>query len=220
MAVPTGQNTLKVKDLILKIQNDKEAILFNNNTIPSDIKNYNINYLNVSYQLVTEFLQNQISHADIQPDINALINFILANSKELSRWSVVLAQKPNKPEDLGDLSWEMDFYNKHNLLGLNRITGLIRKYTSKDNETLMFSSFLNSDVDNTFDIIDEKNIEDYISSTDINQSNKRYKYRNDKKIPIIIIYLVKGDDFVFPLYYITIPLIESGQKVRSVIRNN
>ena len=76
-----NQNTLKVKDFILKIQNDKEAILFNNNTIPSVIKNYNINYLNVSYQLVIEFLQNQISHAELQPDINALISFILANSK-------------------------------------------------------------------------------------------------------------------------------------------
>ena len=69
-------------------------------------------------------------------------------------------------------------------------------------------------------LIDIYNIEDYMLSTDINQSNKRYKYRNDKKIPIIIIYLVKGKDFVFPLYYITIPLIVGGQKVRYVIRNN
>jgi hypothetical protein len=204
----------------LKIQNDKESLLFNNNLIPPVIKNYNINYLNVSYQLVIEFLKNQISHPELQPDINALSSFINSNSKELTRWSVVLAQKPNNSQDIGDLSWDMDFYGKDNLLSSNRVTGIVRTPTSEDDETLMFTKFLDSDIDNTFDIIDENNIKDYVSLADINKSNKRYNYRNKKKMPILIIYIVKGKDFVFPLYYITIPLIDGGQKVRYIIRNN
>jgi hypothetical protein len=201
------------------------AILFNNADIPHSISNNNINFVDVNYKLIVDFLKSQKLHEQISDDIGALIDFITKNSKELSNWSVVLAQKPYKSQELGDeLTWPMNHYDKKNTLVNQNVTGLIRTPNEDMNDvnTLTFSKFLDKDVDNTFDIINNTNIEDYENEIDTNKSNKRYLYRNKAKKPILIIYLVsrvKNVNYSFPLFYITIPYIDGGQKVRYIIRN-
>lgn len=214
------QNIISVKELFNKIIASK-AKLFDNGLIPKSISNNNINYTGVDNKLIVEFLRNQITHNSIIDDITALTEFITKNSNELSNWSVVLAQKPNNSKGLGDLSWSFNFYDSKNILGYNKVSGLIRTPNDDNNQdSLLFSKFLDKDIDNTFDIIDKSNIDYYNSDLNVNKANTRYLFRSQKKIPILIIYLVKGDNFCFPLYYITIPHIEGGKKVRYIIRNN
>ncbi len=214
-------NLIGVKKLMNEIVNS-EAILYNNKLIPDPISNNNINFLNVDHKLVVDFLRNQRSHHSISDDLIALIEFIIKNSTELSNWSVVLAQKPNNAKELGDdLSWKMDFYDKNNVLKNSEVKGITRTpEEGSPPDTLVFSKFLDKDVDNTFDIIDNSNIEDYVSDFESNKAQKRYLYRSQKRKPILIIYLVSGKEICFPLYYITIPHIEGGKKVRYIIRNN
>lgn len=211
-------NVLAVKEFMQKVA-DSDAILFDNRNIPKSISNNNINFTSVDHKFVIEFLRKQRNHEQLQDDISALIEFIIKNSKELNDWSVVLAQKPGNFQELGDLKWKMKFYDSSNELNENFIGGLVRKPSYSLEKTLVFSRFLDSDIDNTFDIIDSHNIEEYESTTYQNKSNKRFSIRNERKKPILIIYLVVAKNYSFPLFYITIPHIDGGHKVRYIIRN-
>lgn len=214
-------NVLAVKEFMEKVANSN-AKLFDNRNIPKLISNKNINYTGVDYKFVVEFLRKQRNHEQLQDDVTALIDFIIKNSKELSNWSVVLAQKPNNYCDLGDLKWRMKFYDLNNQLNEDFIGGLVRTPNDESKnleKTLVFSKFLDSDIDNTFDIIDGNNIEEYESTANQNKSNKRFSIRNERKKPILIIYLVAGENYSFPLFYITIPHLVDGHKVRYIIRN-
>ncbi len=217
-----AHNLRAVQKFMISIS-QSDAVLFNNAHIPKIISNNNINYTGVNYRLIIDFLRNQQLHDHIKDDIAALIDFISKNSNELSNWSVVLAQKPNSATDLGELSWNMDYFDRKNNLISQKITGLVRSPSEEISEdTMIFSRFLDKDVDNTFDIIDNTNIDDYVNEIDSNKSNKRYLYRNQAKKPLLIIYPVSGIvqvDYCFPLFYITIPHIAGGKKVTYIIRN-
>ena len=185
--------------------------------IPDIVKNANINLENVNFQHIIKVLDEYEADSEIQVDIDSLSNFISENNKELNSWSVVLVQKPGTAKKLLDINWQMKFYNKNNIIELQDVTGISRKWEEKEtSKTKTISSFLTGrGTDNSFDIIDEKNkdeFNDYIEAT--------RKYRNEKKKPILIIYPVMYEDLIFPLYYFILPIINSGKKVQYIVRKN
>lgn len=214
-------NYRTIRNFFSKISVKPGVSLFNNAFLPDEIKNNNINFENVSYIDIIGLLNNYSLHQDDQINFDSLTDYIDKNSSELSSWSVVLAQKPGKPIEIKD-DWEMKSYNTKNELVIKKIIALERTPMKKsNNETLYFESFIDRDKDNTFDIIDESNISEYIKES--NKARYRLRTRNDNKKPILIVYLTKGkiekSEIVFPLLYITLPNIKNGTKVKYIVRN-
>ena len=97
--------------------------------------------------------------------------------------------------------------------------GLVRKWEELENtnDTKTISNFLDRNgIDNSFDIIDSNNEKQFIE--DYKKANQ--KYRNQKKIPILIIYPVVYKQMIFPLLYFTLPVINGGKKVNYIVRIN
>jgi hypothetical protein len=214
------RNFNRVKDFILTISKDPNSILFDNAKIPQIVKNNNINYENIEYKYITKLLSEYEAHKSIQVDIDSLTNYIYENKSELNYWSVVLVQKFGDALELQNINFELEFYNKNNVLQTQKITGVRRKWEElEDDESDLrtISQFLDrGSKDNSFDIIDKNNEQNFID----NHSQATIKYRNLKKKPILIIYPVKYNDVIFPLFYFFIPSIKGGKKVQYLIRNN
>lgn len=211
------RNFKRMKSFIETIVRSEKTSLFNNFNIPVIVKNSNINLTNVEFQNIVKLLDEYESHPDIQVDIDSLSNFITENNNELNTWSVVLVQKPGTSKDLIGIDWNMEFYNKNNQLEFQKVTGVIRKWDeSEKSDTRIISSFLTGrGADNSFDIIDDQNKDEFIDYIEASR-----KYRNEKKKPILIIYPVVNGDFIFPLYYFIIPIINGGRKVQYIVRKN
>jgi hypothetical protein len=211
------RNFKRMKSFIENITQSERTTLFNNSVIPDIVKNTNINLINVEFQNIVKLLDDYEAHPDIQVDMDSLSNFINENNNELNNWSVVLVQKPGNAKELKGIEWNMKFYNKNNQLEFQEVRGVSRKSEKSENsDTIIISSFLTGrGFDNTFDIIDDQNkdeFNDYIEAS--------RKYRNLKKKPILIIYPVVDGDFIFPLYYFIIPVINGGKKVQYIVRKN
>jgi hypothetical protein len=198
---------------------NEKSTLHNNNSIPDIVKNSNINFTNVYYQNVIKLLDDYEAHPDIQVDMDSLSNFISENNNELKSWSVVLVQKPANAKVLTEINWAMEFYNKKDVLEVQEVTGVLRKWEeceTSESETRTISSFLTGrGIDNSFDIIDEQNKDDFIDYIEATR-----KYRNEKKKPILIIYPAVYLGLIFPLYYFIIPSINGGNKVQYIVRKN
>jgi len=214
------RNFNRVKDFILTIIRDPKSNLFDNSKIPQIVKNNNINYQNIEYSYITKLLSEYEAHKSIQVDIDSLTNFINENKNELNSWSVVLAQKFGDPLELTNVNFELEFYNKNNVLQTQKITGLRRKWNELDDEKSdlrTISQFLDrGSKDNSFDIIDENNKGEFEN----NHAQSTIKYRNLKKKPILIVYPVLYNGLLFPLFYFIIPAINGGKKVQYIVRNN
>ena len=211
------RNFKRMKSFIESIVQSEKTSLFRNFEIPEIVKNSNINLINVEFQNIVKLLDEYESHPEIQVDIDSLSNFITENNNELNTWSVVLVQKPGASKELNGIDWNMEFYNKNNQLEFQKVTGVSRKWEkSEQSNTIIISSFLTGrGYDNTFDIIDDQNKDEFI---DYIEASRRY--RNEKKKPILIIYPVVNGDFIFPLYYFIIPIINGGKKVQYIVRKN
>jgi hypothetical protein len=209
------RNFKRLKSFIEIISTNGNSILHDNNNIPDIVKNNNINFENVNFRNIINVLDEYEAHPEIQVDIDSLSNFISENENELNNWSVVLVQKSLSSIELLGINWKMEFYNKNNIIELQSITGLLRKWEEKEEtQTKTISSFLTGrGVDNSFDIIDENNkgeFKDYVLAT--------RKYRNQTKKPILVIYPVVYLGLIFPLYYFIIPIINGGKKVKYIVR--
>jgi hypothetical protein len=214
------RNFNRVLDFILTISKHPNSKLFDNSKIPQIVKNNNINYENIEYSYITKLLSEYEAHKSIQVDIDSLTNFINENKKELNRWSVVFVQKFGDPLELPNVNFELEFYNKNNVLQTQKITGLTRKWDEQDDDksdTRTISQFLDrGSKDNSFDIIDEENKKNF----EDNHAQANKEYRNLKKKPILIIYPVLYNGLLFPLFYFIIPAINGGKKVQYIVRNN
>jgi len=206
-----------MKYFIETISMNGNSTLHDNSNIPEIVKNSNINFENVNFKNVIKLLDEYEAHAEILVDMDSLSNFISENSNELNSWSVVLVQKPASAKELKGINWKMEFYNKKNIIEVQDVTGISRKWEeSETSKTKTISSFLTGrGVDNSFDIIDESNKEEFIDYIEATR-----KYRNEKKKPILIIYPVINNDLIFPLYYFILPIINGGKKVQYIVRNN
>jgi hypothetical protein len=211
------RNFKRLKSFFETISQDGNSILYNNSHIPDIVKNNNINFTNVSHSHIVQLLDEYEAHPDIQVDMDSLSNFISENKSELDSWSVVLVQKPGNAKILKGIDWHMKYYNKSNVLEDQIITGVLRKWEETEkSDTKIISSFLTGrGVDNSFDLIDQNNKDEFIDYV-----NATRKYRNLKKKPILIIYPVANRELVFPLYYIIIPSIKGGKKVQYIVRKN
>jgi hypothetical protein len=213
------RNFNKMKIFIETILMNEKSTLHNNNSIPDIVKNSNINFNNVYYQNVIKLLDDYEAHPDIQVDMDSLSNFISENNNELNSWSVVLVQKPANAKVLTEINWAMQFYNKKDVLELQEVTGVLRKWEeseTSESETRTISSFLTGrGIDNSFDIIDEQNKDEFIDYIEATR-----KHRNEKKKPILIIYPAVYLGLIFPLYYFIIPSINGGKKVQYIVRKN
>lgn len=214
------RNFNRAIDFILTISKLPDTKLFDNSKIPQIVKNNNINFENIEYSHITKLLNEYEAHKSIQVDIDSLTNFINENKKELNSWSVVLVQKFGDPLELTNVNFELEFYNKNNVLQTQKITGLTRKWDEQDDDksdTRTISQFLDrGSKDNSFDIIDEENKKDFEG----NHAQANKKYRNLKKKPILIIYPVLYNDIIFPLFYFIIPSINGGKKVQYLVRKS
>jgi hypothetical protein len=209
------RNFYRMKDFVETIAKNGNSTLYNNINIPEIVKNSNINFENVSFQNIIKVLDEYEADSEIQVDIDSLSNFISENNNELNSWSVVLVQKTGSAKELPGINWKMEFYNKNNIIELQHITGILRKWEEEENsKTKTISSFLTGrGVDNSFDIIDETNQDEFIDYVEATK-----KYRNEKKKPILIIYPVVKDELIFPLYYFILPIINGGKKVQYIVR--
>jgi len=213
------RNFMKIKSFIESIKNNEETVLYNNIEIPKVIKNNNINFTNVDYEYILNLLDEYEAHKEIQTELNLLSKFIKENNKELNKWTVVLAQKPDNKQILENINWRLDYYNKNNIIENQEVYGLVRKWEELENtnDTKTISNFLDRNgIDNSFDIIDSNNEKEFIE--DYKKANQ--KYRNQKKIPILIIYPVVYKQMIFPLLYFTLPVINGGKKVNYIVRIN
>ena len=124
--------------------NNGNSTLYDNKKIPDIVKNANINLENVNFQHIIKVLDEYEADSEIQVDIDSLSNFILENNKELNSWSVVLVQKPGTAKKLLDINWQMKFYNKNNIIELQDVTGISRKWEEKEtSKTKTISSLFN-----------------------------------------------------------------------------
>lgn len=210
------QKNLKLVCEFIQLLINNNIVLFDNKLIPNEIKNENYNFQNVKSNLIVEFLLKYNYHPDLNSEFRTLCNFIIENEHELPNWSVVLAQK-NLNEKDGEYS---QFELKFNDINTKKIKLIQRAWDSEEENSLHFSSFLDKDVDHTFDIINNENLNEYINNR---SSDNRTRLRNESKKPILIIYPSKNkyDKSIseYSLIYIIIPVTQNSKKVKYIVRN-
>ena len=222
-------NNLKVvKDLFEAVKNDSTTVLFDvsKKSVPKEIKNNkNTNYTNVNYKHITTLLTKYEAHPKIKDDITALVSFIKENKVELEKWSLVLVNRgvSEGSKLLGD------FYDNGERQE-NKPIGIVKRdksSKSEDNNTIRFTSILDQQKDNIFDIIDNTNYDEYLKAKENDKSPRQSdvvkKYRNKSKKPLMLIYPTQSEKAneieVFPLLYCFIPVLDNAQKVTYIIRN-
>lgn len=211
------KNLKLVKDFIMEISRDENAVLFDmsNEHIPGIVKNHNVNYSNVKYSFILDLLDKYEAHKEMKAEIDSLRSFIFENKSEIDLWSVVLVNRiNNKPID-----FKADFYDKNYRL-VNQNISSVKRLAKPDvkKELLYIESILEGrQKDNIFDIINENNVNEFNG----NERKVAQKYRNLHKKPIMLIYPVKDidNDLLFPLLYFILPVINGGKKVQYIVRN-
>lgn len=217
-----SENLCAVARLILEIQDDARATLFDpRNSIINEIqRNTNSNYNNVHYSHVINLLSSYKAEEKNKNELDTLNSFIKKNREELEFWSVVVANKALDSENITELKGS--FY-KNGELKVNEKLNFVRRDESAflDGNSIQFSSILDQQKDNIFDIVNVENKKDF---EDMRKAEFIKKYRNQYKKPLLLIYLAKTSKApnldVFPLLYFFVPLLENAEKVTYVIRNN
>ena len=215
------KNLEVVKKVFSSVKKDINAKLFDmsNKDVPDQLRNNkNVNYTNVDYSHIVELLNNYEAHDSIKDDFVALTNFIKENKEKLEKWSLVLVNRGYSKVShlLGD------FYENNKLQTSKPLSKVRRKSKSHDNGTTRyFPSILDQQNDNIFDIIDKKNIDEYLVSE--SQAITAKKYRNKSRKPILLVYPAHTESTpeieVFPLLYCFIPIVEGAKKVTYIVRN-
>jgi hypothetical protein len=181
----------------------------------------NINFRNIPISDVLAFLDKFEYHA--KDDIlYSVKDFIDLNRNTLNPFSVVLKQKRGKDENEISPVWKLKDSTKNIE---HTIKGLTRGDQNPQNDDFYYNDNLrDSDKDNTFDLIDEMNISKY---TTLKSSGDGSKYidqlRDESRVPLLIIYIIKGEvergkpEIFFPSLYLSIPNV--GQPVTYTVRN-
>ncbi len=177
----------------------------------------NINLQNVEPVKVLEFLQKIFLHPEETNEFNRVNRFLNINLDKINSFSVVIKQKINSK-----IYPQKDWTIRGNEDKI--VHGIIRspRKPIELNGDLVFEQLLDSDLDNTFDIINSEEIyKSYNELTNGSSKHKlRYELRKQSKKGILIVYLTKFEEYFFPLFYLTIPGMEGVDKVSHIVRNN
>jgi len=164
----------------------------------------NINFSNVDPADILSFVEKFSFHDSIKREFELLIQFILehTNVKDnsgtdlLRNFSVVLKQT---------LSGEEEF----EINGCN-IKSVHRKLSEGSNDAnYRIPSLLDSDKDDTFDIITVDVLEEYKKAGNL-KAKMRRKLRNESRIPLLVVILInnqKSSEVDSPLQSETIPAL-------------
>jgi hypothetical protein len=212
-----------VKSIYYNIIKENEATLFDfTNPDIEEVKNKNINLINVNYKHIINLLDGYKAHDKIKDDVIALSEFIKRNNSDLNQWSFVLVNKNTNNPKLSIPDFLVNYYNQSQLIQSKPLS-MVKRAHKNEGGVAYFPSILDgSSMDNIFDLIDESN---YLEFKDLEfKSDFIMRKRNESLKPIILIYptySVGIDDIkVFPLFYIFIPKIKNAHKVKYIIRRN
>lgn len=210
-------NFIATKDFINSLAKENE--FFKNDLLYSD--NPNINFINIFTSEVLSFLTKYQVHPDDEI-LYTVQSFLSMNSSSIDSFSVVLKQNNySSPFEVKPV-WEIiDKTQKSSV----KVTGVKRGDTGDSDDFYFNDNLLDSDKDNTFDIIDSiSKVEAYKKAKDVKKGGEYvYKLRNESKKGILIIYIIKGEmeigknEIFFPSLYISIPNV--GEPVEYTIRN-
>ena len=210
-------NLIATKDFINSLAEQNE--FFRNDLLYID--NPNINFINIPASEVLSFLTKYQVHPDDEI-LYTVQSFLSINSSSIDSFSVVLKQNNySSPFEIKPV-WEIiDKTRKSS----GKVTGVKRGDTGDSEEFYFNDNLLDSDKDNTFDIIDTKTkVEAYKEAKDLKKGGEYiYKLRNESKKGLLIIYIIKGEmeigknEIFFPSLYLSIPNV--GEPVEYTIRN-
>jgi hypothetical protein len=212
-----------VKSIYYNIIKENEATLFNFSNINiREIKNKNINLINVNYKHVLNLLDGYKAHDKIKDEVTAVSEFIKRNNSDLKLWSFVLINKNTNNGELSIPEFLVDYYDQSELIKSKPISKVHRSHKNEGGVAYFPSILDGSSMDNIFDLIDESNYSEFKNSEF--KSDFIMRKRNEILKPIILIYPTYStgitDIAVFPLFYIFIPKIKNAQKVKYIIRRN
>jgi len=181
---------------------------------------YNLNFINVNKEVVLKYISGFKFEESLQKEFDLLKDYILTYSNQvndiyLSDFSIVLKQIKSRKKEIFDIEGTKITSNKRSISG-----------KSEDNY-YNIPSILDGDKDNTFDIITQSNIDEYKKDSS-SQPKLRRKYRDESRIPLMIIALISGElsikddsplkDSVIPILYFFLPAI--GERKLVLTRNN
>jgi hypothetical protein len=184
-------------------------------------ENPSINFLNIPVSEVLSFLTKYQIHPNDEI-LYTVQSFLSINGNLLDSFSVVLKQ--NKYTSSFEVKPDWKLINKRDK-SEHPINALKRGDSGSSTEFYFNDNLLDSDRDNTFDLINssEKN-EDYKKAIELKRGAEYiYKLRNESKKALLIVYIIKGEmekrkgDIFFPSLYLSIPNI--GEPVEYTIRN-
>ena len=211
------QNMSSVKSLFEKLYDRYNVKLFDNETIlkgTSAYKSKNISFTEIPSHEIVSFL-NSFKFYDGDFKMKTLAGYIDENSLSLKNWSVSLVNRNTNKENIYN-DWNVSKYLKNDddqeFLKLTQ-----RKYTLVRDYYQVGSIIETKARDSTFDLIDSENFEMF--SSDINEQISK-NIRETKKIPLLLIYPAKYNDFIYPLLYVYCPLIKSNKPVKYLYRKS
>ena len=148
--------------------------------------------------------------------MKTLAKYIDENSSSLKNWSVSLVNRSSSKEFVYK-DWKVSKFLKNGenqeYLKLTR-----RKYIPVGDYYQVGSIIEGSSKDSTFDLIDNENFE-FFSNNNINEQISK-NIRETKKIPLLLIYPAKYNDFIYPLLYVFCPSIKSNKPVKYLYRKS
>jgi hypothetical protein len=205
---------------------DNPNYLVNNQNLLGFLKtkklDQNINFLNVEVPKVLDFIQKLFYHEDEINEFNRVNRFLRTNEEKINSFSIVIKQKISS-----SIHPEPEWILGNSISGNEsnqKVHGITRspRQPYEPNGDLVFEQLLDSDLDNTFDIIDTEEI--YNEYYKISHGSAKHKFRHDlrkrSKKAILIIYLTKFEEHFMPLFYLTIPGMDGVDKVTYIVRNN
>jgi hypothetical protein len=209
-------------DLVVKLFdgliNNHGKNLFDNKKIPKDVSasnSKNISFTNISSTEIFKFL-NKFSFHEEDYDMNTLREYIYSNSSKVNNWSVSLVNRKKDKEPYRD--WDISKFTKgsgEEYLNLSKRTPNKEK---SNNHTFKFDSILDrATVDTSFDLIDEGNIQKFMDNP---TENKIQPLRNEKKIPLLLIYPVKIENHFLALLYIFYPFYNNSKSIKYIFKKS
>ena len=220
------QNFNLFKLFIESLLENNHKYLVNNTELIGFIKtkkiDQNINLENVEVSKVLDFFQKLYFHVDENNEFNRVNRFLRTNEEKINSFSIVIKQKISS-----SINPEPEWILGNSLLKnkqIQKVHGIVRspRKPFESNGDLVFEQLLDSDLDNTFDIINTDEI--YECYNQISNGSKKHKHRHElrkiSKKAILIIYLTKYEQYFLPLFYLTIPGMDGVDKVTYIVRKN
>ncbi|MCA6075599.1 Z1 domain-containing protein [Fulvivirga sedimenti] len=176
----------------------------------------NLNFEKVSPEEIIEFIRAFQFHSKYESTFKSVAKFIESNESKFNSFSVVLKQ-------LESNTHKIDMYEDW-CIGDHLIHAVGRSDINKGKESddYEIGAILDSDKDNTFDLINSENIEYYNQLSGSDRTNYRNLERDKSKKGLLIIYLVKGKivntEAIIPAIHLTIPKIDNEEKVTYIVR--